>query len=125
MNTQNNTFQTPVDNITPGPEISSDAPPPATPPESKPKLSTLRIALILLAMLILGGGVAFFAVKQQNISDTSSDSFTNLPEVTGTGTGLNLAVSDDPEILEAELNDIYLENIDEELGSIEDELNSL
>lgn len=126
MNTDNNipvqTNINPQDTGPVMPPVSEIQPP------GKMKLSNLRIAVILIAVLILAGGAAFLATKANNQPEApimESQYTPEPPSPTSKNTGLNMAVSDDPEILEQELNDINMDNIDQELTTVDQDVNSL
>lgn len=127
MNTDNNIpVQTNINPQNPTVQVMPPVPDMGAP--NKMKLSNLRIAVILIAVLILAGGAAFLATKTKNQSEAPIIEAQNTlapPSPTSKNTGLNMAVSDDPEILEQELNDINVDNIDQELSSVDQDVNSL
>ena len=128
MNTDNSqtAANTPVN---PAPVPSTPAAPVPEmniPVESKSKLSTLRVGVILLAVLGLAGGAAFLATRQNGGTSSEKTAVeTPAPSVTGMDTGLKMAVSDDPAILEQELNDINVDSVDEDLDKITQDSNNL
>lgn len=90
------------------------------------KFVNLRSIVILLAVLLVCGGVIYLiAGKQKSITPPSSDTLNSGNAETSKSSGLNLAISDDPDILEKELYDINIENLDSDLGGVEKELNKL
>lgn len=128
--------ETPIQQPPAQPEIpvSSNTGIPPPPPEIIPaqggsRLSPLQIAIIILAVLAIGGGLAFFALPQTRtptptptpIPPTSIP----VPSVADQSGSLNMAISDDPAILEKEINDINLEVLNEEEASIDQELTNL
>lgn len=108
--------------------------PPAPPPEIFPVqggsgLSPLRIAIIILAVLAIGGGIALVALPKTGqpaatptpVPPTSAP----IPTQSGDSGSLQMAISDDPAILEKELNDINLDGLNQEEEDINNELQNL
>lgn len=127
MNTDNTTPQStglnqpamPTPTVAPGPEMN-------VPVENKMKLSTMRIVVILLAVLVMAGGAAFLAFKSKSQPETNNEALVSpMPSVTTSPSGLKMAVSDDPEVLEKELNDINVDNVDDGIDSVNKDVNSL
>jgi len=131
MNTEKNIPAETQENLSPEPQVTVPTPPAEVPPMppvgSESRLSTLRVAVILLAVLILAGGAVFFISNQINKSANppSQPTVTAEPSVTSTAAGLKLSSSDDPEILETELKDVNLDDLNQDEAELNQELTNL
>ena len=129
MNTEKNIPLTTQENLASPPKVTAPTPPPGEMPpmESESKLSTLRVLVILMAVLVLAGGAAYFISTQINktASPLNQPLITTEPTLTSTPAGLKLSSSDDPELMEAELNDINLEDLNQEEAELNQELTNL
>jgi len=104
------------------------APIPEMPPApSESKLSSLRVAVVLVALLVLAGGAVYFISNQIDKQGGPTDQalITNAPTLTSAPAGLKLSSSDDPELLEQELNDINLEELNQEEAELDQEMQNL
>jgi len=87
-------------------------------------MMTRRFLLFLAAFLLLGAGGFFIAISTSN---PTSSPFSSLPadpshDLGKDSASLSLSISDDPVVLEAELNDTHLDTFEEELEEFDREL---
>lgn len=89
---------------------------------------TLRVAVVLVAILVIGGAFILLGTNQQTQQNAGSQSGSTLNSgaaQTGRGKSLSLSVSDDVALLEQEVEDTEILSLEEELQDVEAKLNNL